>query len=63
MIEGDSFVSGMHAKVAALPDGRVVAEDLGSKNGTFLNGIRLVAPTTVAVGDRIQVGYTVLEAQ
>ncbi|HWL41831.1 MAG TPA: FHA domain-containing protein [Ilumatobacter sp.] len=66
VIEGDAFVSGLHAKVSALADGgavRVVVDDLGSKNGTYLNGVRLSGQQTVAAGDRIQVGYTVLEAQ
>ena len=66
IIEGDSFVSGHHAKVSALAEGggvRVVVDDLGSKNGTFVNGVRLTAQQTIATGDRIQVGFTVLEAQ
>jgi pSer/pThr/pTyr-binding forkhead associated (FHA) protein len=66
VIDGDTFVSGQHAKVSALPDGgdlRVVLDDLGSKNGTYLNGIRLAGQQPVHKGDRIQVGYTVLEAQ
>jgi pSer/pThr/pTyr-binding forkhead associated (FHA) protein len=41
----------------------VVIDDLGSTNGTYLNGTRLFQQHTVHVGDRIQVGYTVLEAQ
>lgn len=66
VIAGDTFVSGLHARVLAVSDAagvRVVVEDLGSKNGTFLNGIRVAGPQTVSIGDRIQVGYTVLEAQ
>lgn len=66
LIEGDTFVSGHHAKVNAIPDAagvRVVVDDLGSKNGTFVNGIRVSAQQTIATGDRIQVGFTVLEAQ
>lgn len=66
VVPDDAFVSGHHARVTSQPaDGgvRVVVEDLGSKNGTYLNGVRLVAPSTVEIGDRIQIGYTVLEAQ
>lgn len=66
IIEGDAFVSGHHAKVSAIADNggaRVVVDDLGSKNGTFVNGIRVSAQQTIATGDRIQVGFTVLEAQ
>jgi pSer/pThr/pTyr-binding forkhead associated (FHA) protein len=66
VIDGDTFVSGQHAKVNALAeDGgvRVVLDDLGSKNGTYLNGVRLAGQHAIHTGDRIQVGYTVLEAQ
>jgi pSer/pThr/pTyr-binding forkhead associated (FHA) protein len=38
-------------------------EDLGSTNGTFLNGKRLTVPEQVAKGDRVQIGSTVLEAE
>jgi pSer/pThr/pTyr-binding forkhead associated (FHA) protein len=58
----DTFVSQLHARVHP-DDGRVVVEDLGSTNGTFLNGNRLSRPETVHRGDRIQVGSTVLEAE
>jgi pSer/pThr/pTyr-binding forkhead associated (FHA) protein len=41
----------------------VLLDDLASKNGTYLNGARLSEQQLLHVGDRIQVGYTVLEAQ
>ena len=41
----------------------VVVDDLSSRNGTFLNGTRISEPRTVKVGDRIQIGFTVFEAQ
>ena len=66
VIADDSFVSGHHTRIITLAGDegvRVVVDDLGSKNGTFLNGIRLVAQHTVESGDRIQIGFTVLEAQ
>ena len=61
-IADDTYLSGHHAKVSAA-DGRVVVDDLGSRNGTYLNGARITEPRTVKVGDRIQIGYTVFEAQ
>ena len=41
----------------------MIVDDLGSRNGTYLNGARITEPRTVKVGDRIQIGYTVFEAQ
>ena len=61
-IVDDTYLSGHHAKVSAA-DGRVIVDDLGSRNGTYLNGARITEPRTVKVGDRIQIGYTVFEAQ
>lgn len=51
----DPLASGRHARVA--PDGElVVLEDLGSTNGTFLNGVLISAPTSLNPGDRIRLG-------
>lgn len=61
-ITGDTYISAHHARITDL-GGRVVIDDLGSTNGSFLNGSRLVNQATVHIGDRIQLGYTVLEAQ
>ena len=41
----------------------MIVDDLASRNGTYLNGSRIAEPRTVKVGDRIQIGYTVFEAQ
>jgi pSer/pThr/pTyr-binding forkhead associated (FHA) protein len=62
MIEGDSFVSQRHARIYVL-DGQPMVEDLGSTNGSFHNGTRLQGSRLLHQGDRVQVGYTVLEAQ
>jgi FHA domain-containing protein len=61
-IEGDSFVSQRHARIYLL-DGQPMVEDLGSTNGSFHNGNRLHGARLLHPGDRVQVGYTVLEAQ
>lgn len=61
-IDNDAFVSGLHARVFAL-EGQPMVEDLNSTNGSFLNGTRLSGMKLLHRGDRIQVGYTVLEAQ
>jgi ABC-type multidrug transport system ATPase subunit len=48
-------VSRLHASLAV--DGeRVVLADLGSSNGTFVNGQRLSRPTPLKPGDRIDIG-------
>jgi pSer/pThr/pTyr-binding forkhead associated (FHA) protein len=61
-IPDDSFVSQLHARVYVI-EGAAVAEDLGSTNGTYLNGKRLTAPMQLVKGDRLQVGNTIFEAQ
>lgn len=58
----DTYASQLHARVYPRAGG-VWVEDLGSTNGTHLNGARLRQPTQLDVGDRIQVGNTILEAQ
>jgi hypothetical protein len=57
----DTFASSLHARVFGR-DGSVYVEDLGSTNGTYVNGVRLAAPTVLRPGDQLQVGNTVLEA-
>ena len=55
IVLGDDFVSGRHLRVAPQGDS-VIAEDLGSTNGTLLNGHRLVQVTTLREGDSIDIG-------
>ena len=62
VVVADSEVSTKHASF--LPsDGGVTVEDLGSTNGTFVNGKRLTGAHQVTAGDRIQMGDTVLEVR
>ena len=58
----DSFVSQLHARVYR-EAGSTLIEDLGSTNGTYLNGKRLAAPANLTKGDRVQIGNTVFEAE
>ena len=58
----DSFVSQLHARVYR-DAGSTMIEDLGSTNGTYLNGKRLAAPANLTKGDRVQIGNTVFEAE
>jgi DNA-binding response OmpR family regulator len=50
----DRWVSRYHAQVRREGDEYVV-QDLGSKNGTFVNGRRIAAPLSLSDGDEIQV--------
>jgi pSer/pThr/pTyr-binding forkhead associated (FHA) protein len=59
-IPEDSFVSQLHARVFRR-DGDFFIEDLGSTNGTFLNGKAVSAAAVMRNGDRVQVGRTTLE--
>jgi FHA domain len=61
-IDGDTFVSTLHLRIYQV-DGQAMVEDMGSTNGSFHNGDRLNGAHLLHPGDRIQVGYTVLEAQ
>ena len=56
----DDLISGKHARITPIPDGAIL-EDLGSTNGTLLNGMRVKAPETLLQGDKISVGMLVLE--
>jgi hypothetical protein len=51
----DTTVSRRHARIVVTGDDAMV-EDLGSKNGTYLGGERLTAPTRMCDGDRLLVG-------
>jgi len=58
----DTFASQLHTRLFPR-DGAWWVEDLGSTNGTHLNGARLTAPAQMSVGDRLQIGSTIFEAQ
>ena len=51
----DPLVSRRHARILVGSD-RVLVEDLGSRNGVFVNGIGLREPTPLRDGDRLRVG-------
>lgn len=51
-------VSRRHARVTLSPD-RATVEDLGSKNGTYVNEARVTSPVRVSDGDVVRVGSLV----
>jgi transcriptional regulator with GAF, ATPase, and Fis domain len=51
----DGKVSRQHCRFS-VRDGRLEVEDLGSHNGTFVNGEQLTAPRALAAGDEVAVG-------
>jgi pSer/pThr/pTyr-binding forkhead associated (FHA) protein len=55
----DNKVSRRHAQIRRI-DGKAVIYDLGSSNGTYVNGERVVDPRPLKPGDIIHVGQTEL---
>ena len=58
-IERDTFASASHARFTPRRDG-VWLEDLGSTNGTFVNGTRIPAARRLTPGDVVKIGGTEL---
>ena len=59
----DDEVSRRHASLRQLPDGTVELKDLGSRNGTFVNGSLITEPRILRGGEQVKVGETVLVAE
>lgn len=55
----DVEVSRRHAQIIRQPDGTYAVEDLGSTNGTFVNGRRSAGLTPLHPGDVIDLGETI----
>lgn len=53
----DEYASTRHVRIEPRRDG-VWVEDIGSTNGTFVNGIRLTRERRLAPGDVVRVGET-----
>lgn len=59
----DKMLSRQHARIVKDDNGGLQVEDLGSRNGTFLNGERLAAPQPLKAGDRITLGGVTLKLE
>jgi hypothetical protein len=56
-IPDDTYASADHARFEPRRDG-VWLEDLGSTNGTYVNGVKVSEPRKLAQGDLVRVGET-----
>jgi pSer/pThr/pTyr-binding forkhead associated (FHA) protein len=61
MLSEDHELSRRHARVARDASGRLTIEDLGSANGTFVNGERVRDPQSLRLGDSVRIGSTTLQ--
>jgi sigma-B regulation protein RsbU (phosphoserine phosphatase) len=59
----DKMLSRQHARILRDGNGGLMIEDLGSRNGTYLNGERLVSTRPLKTGDRITVGGVTLKVE
>src|SRR5215210_97800 len=55
----DGKASRLHAAIRPLPDGRATLVDLGSSNGTFVNGQRIQSQLLTG-NEQVQIGDTVI---
>src|SRR4051795_5249014 len=60
---GDSEISRVHARVFHDPSGRLMVEDLGSTNGTFVNGNRISGQVALNAGDQVRVGQSTMTVE
>jgi predicted component of type VI protein secretion system len=58
----DGHMSGIHLQIQVTHDACTVT-DLGSTNGTFVNEVRLTAPTVLRGGEQISAGQTILRVK
>jgi len=55
IVISDNYISSQHARISPVSDGAIV-EDLGSTNGTVVNGSLIYKPTDLESGDEIVLG-------
>ena len=58
----DAYASEFHMRLVR-QEGGIVLHDLGSTNGTYVNGRRVGSPINLSKGDAIQIGKTIMEVR
>ena len=67
IIEGDPYISPRHCRITRFRDPdvepsptawQIFVEDMGSLNGTLVNGHEVDGPTELLIGDRLRIGRT-----
>lgn len=61
IVLSDRWMSRNHAMIQRMGQGEFYLIDLGSRNGTFVNGRRVSIPVALHNGDRITFGQTELD--
>ena len=59
-LDGEPALSRRHARITRGAGGGLTIEDLGSLNGTRVNGERIATATVLRAGDEVRLGETVL---
>jgi pSer/pThr/pTyr-binding forkhead associated (FHA) protein len=59
-LSDDSEISRQHARISREESSDYAIEDLGSSNGTFVNGLKIPSPRLLALGDSVELGATTL---
>ena len=62
IVISDDEISPSHLELRQLADGRLEIEDLDSRTGTWVGGVRLGGPATLEGGEQLRIGRTELTA-
>ena len=60
-LKGDPEISRRHAQISRTDEGRLYISDLGSTNGTFVNGNKIEGSAWLSPGDVVKVGQSTMK--